>query len=510
MGQQWRALLLGILVLCLLPVPVPARAQGPDSGLRLGSFEVRYGGRVYNDTTDQTTFTYTVAGTGQPPDLSHFDLGLPNCDPPLQVVGYSPARGVSFGVDPTTGIDGIKWDVPLLVTDTRTYTLTLSGNIAEGTVSVAVKDGNGFQAGTIPGPACARPAVTLEKFVSTDGGLTWADADSAPGPSVPLDGQVFFRLTVTNSGDVELGEIRLSDPAYLAACAVPTTLAPGMFFECPTGPFPVAAGQQVNTASVTAEFGGGTVSDADSAYYFGGERPAVDIEKFVSVNGGSVWHDADTAPGPRATVGQDVLFKLVVTNNGTAALTGITLADPAFALAGCTIPEQLAPGDGFECILGPSPAVEGQQQNTATVTATAGASAVTDTDTVFYQGGEADLPIVVVIEGPVVEIRGNVIVIYGFEITLDPADPILIALRVGDHVRVDGGVRDDDGLTVIIAAVVVIVDVDIYINAPGQVWRDGECNNPPPPWAPAHGWRAKCEFGVHPGHFDRDDDHDDD
>jgi len=491
------------------------RAQGPDEGLLLGSFEVSYGGREYDDTADQTTFAYHVAGTGQPPDLSHFDLGLPTCDPPLDVAGYSPASGVSFGVDPTTGIDGVKWDVPLLVTDTRTYTLTLVGNIAEGPVSVAVKDGNGFETGTITGPACVRPAITLEKFVSTDGGLTWADTDSAPRPSVPLDGQVAFRLMITNSGDLDLGEIRLSDPAYdLAACAVPATLAPGAFFECPIGPFPAVAGQQSNTATVTAAFEGGAVSDDDSASYFGGERPAVDIEKFVSVDGGSVWHDADTAPGPRVAVEHDVLFKLVVTNNGTIALTAIALADPGFALTGCVAPAQLEPGDGFECVLGPSPAVEGQQQNAATVTALAGDQQVSDSDAAFYLGGKADLPVVIVIEGPVVEISGNVIVIYGFEITLDPADPILIALRVGDHVRVDGGVSDEDGLTVIIAAAVVIVDVDIYVNVPEQgpvqVWRDGECKNPPPPWAPAHGWRAKCEYGVHPGDFDRDDDHDDD
>jgi hypothetical protein len=29
-----------------------------------------------------------------------------------------------------------------------------------------------------------------------------------------------------------------------------------------------------------------------------------------------------------------------------------------------------------------------------------------------------------------------------------------------------------------------------------QVWRDdNECGNPPPPWAPAHGWRRKCGGG---------------
>ncbi|MBN2472274.1 MAG: hypothetical protein JXN59_16235, partial [Anaerolineae bacterium] len=499
-----------LALLLALPVGLIA-AQGTDGGLRLGSFDVQYGGRTYDAAADQTTFTYLVAGTGQPPDLSHFDLGIPVCDPALEVVGYSPAAAVSFGTDPTTGIDGIKWDVPLLMTDTRTYSLTISGNIAEGAVSVAVKDGNGFEAGTITGPACTRPAITLKKYVSTDAGQTWLDADIAPGPAAPLEGQVMFRLIVTNAGDTDLDTIQLSDPGYdLSACVIPSALAPEAFFECTLGPFPVAEGAQSNAASVTAAFGSVNVSNTDSAHYYGGEHPAIDVEKYVSVDGGAVWHDADAAPGPQAVTGHDVTFKLVVSNNGTVPLTTITLADPGFDLSACVIPDLLEVGDSFECTAGPTPAVEGQQQNTATVAALAGSTSVSDTDSAFYVGGGEDLPVVIVIEGPVVEIRGNVIVIYGFEVALNPDDPVLVALRIGDYVRVGGGLGDGDADVIVIAAsTVVIVNVDIYVNAPSQgtvqVWRDdGECSNLPPPWAPAHGWRAKCEYGVHPGDFNGD------
>lgn len=509
MARHFRTWLL-VITACFLLLPAGlGTAQGPDDGLRLGSFDVRYGGRAYDAAADQTTFSYLVAGTGQPPDLSHFDMQIPLCDPLLEVVGYSPANAVSFGVDPTTGIDGIKWDVPLLVSDTRTYAITITGNVAEGMVSVAVKDGNGFEAGQIPGPACTRPSIMLEKFVSVDGGQTWLEADVAPGPAIPLEGQVAFRLEITNDGDLDLSAIQLSDPGFdLSACTVPPTLVPGAFFECTLGPFPVTEGPHTNTAAVTADFGGGPVSATDSAHYYGGERPAVDVEKFVSVDGGAVWHDADTAPGPSAVIGHDVQFKLVVTNNGTLPLNTIVLADPGFDLTPCVLPESLAPQDSFECVVGPVVALEGQQQNTVTVAAIAGDTSVNDTDSAFYLGDTESLPVVIVIEGPVVEIRGNVIVIYGFEITLNPDDPVLVALRIGDNVRVDGGLADDSDVTIIIAAVVVIVDVDIYVNVPQgdtvQIWRDGECNNPPPPWAPAHGWRAKCEYGMHPGDFNQD------
>jgi hypothetical protein len=87
-------------------------------------------------------------------------------------------------------------------------------------------------------------------------------------------------------------------------------------------------------------------------------------------------------------------------------------------------------------------------------------------------------------------------VIYGISITLDPDDPILLALQIGDVVRVHGTVIDDGTTIIILALTIIIVDVDIYVNVDvdgPSVWRDdGNCNNPPPPWAPAHGWRRKC------------------
>ncbi len=100
-----------------------------------------------------------------------------------------------------------------------------------------------------------------------------------------------------------------------------------------------------------------------------------------------------------------------------------------------------------------------------------------------------------IIEGAVEAINDNVIVIYGFEIELSPGDPLLLVIKVGDVVRVEGNF---DG-TIVIAILVTILNVDVIVNETGEVWRDaGDCSNPPPPWAPANGWRARCE-GQQPG-----------
>jgi len=103
-----------------------------------------------------------------------------------------------------------------------------------------------------------------------------------------------------------------------------------------------------------------------------------------------------------------------------------------------------------------------------------------------------DLPITIVIEGPVTAININIITIYNINIELDEDDPNLTIIQIGDIVRVEGDTEDMDGTIVIIVINITIINVDINVDT-GEVWRDdGNCGNGPPPWAPAHGWRRRC------------------
>lgn len=113
---------------------------------------------------------------------------------------------------------------------------------------------------------------------------------------------------------------------------------------------------------------------------------------------------------------------------------------------------------------------------------------------------EATLDSVIIIEGPVDEIRDNVIVVYGIEIIVDPTDPVLAVIKIGDLVHVEG--RPGDSPTIIIAIIVIIINVDeppdnVNVNPnTGETWTDdGSCSNPPPDWAPANGWRRRCGQG---------------
>lgn len=102
----------------------------------------------------------------------------------------------------------------------------------------------------------------------------------------------------------------------------------------------------------------------------------------------------------------------------------------------------------------------------------------------------------IVVEGPVSDIQLNVITIYDLEIVLQPDDPILSLIQIGDEVRVEGVVEENEGVIVVVAVTVTSINVEVFVGDNGQVWRDsGDCSNPPPDWAPANGWRRRCEGG---------------
>ncbi|MEO8608423.1 MAG: hypothetical protein ABI690_11095 [Chloroflexota bacterium] len=102
------------------------------------------------------------------------------------------------------------------------------------------------------------------------------------------------------------------------------------------------------------------------------------------------------------------------------------------------------------------------------------------------------LPITIVIEGPVQAINVNIITIYNINIELDPNDQNLQIIQVGDIVHIDGDTQELNGTIIIVVINIIIINVDVNPGS-GEIWRDdGNCSNPPPSWAPAHGWHRRC------------------
>ncbi|MGB3216638.1 MAG: SdrD B-like domain-containing protein, partial [Anaerolineae bacterium] len=132
----------------------------------------------------------------------------------------------------------------------------------------------------------AAPAIAVKKYVSVDNQATWDDAESAPGPTAIESSSVYFRFEVTNTGDVTLTNVTLSDSDFspLTGCTVPATLNAGQSYSCVYGPVTAVVGQHENTATVQGSYGGATYSDTDKAHYYGTPVGAI---------GDFVWYDSD-------------------------------------------------------------------------------------------------------------------------------------------------------------------------------------------------------------------------
>jgi hypothetical protein len=448
------------LVAILLTGALPAAGQSAPNEVALSGSTIAYGGRVYDAASNQTTYTYNVGGTGQRPAGSTFNVEIPACAPALLIVSAEPAAGVGLGFDEFTGIDGLKWPLAADAAQSGVFAVTFMGNVAEGTVQVAVKTGN-YEIAQLPGPSCVTASLSVENYVSSDG-VTWSDSDDIPGLQVETGAQVWFRFVVSNAGNVDLSGLVLTDSLYdLTGCTLPAVLAVNSVAECTVGPFAAAQGQHANLTTVTAVHGAETVSATDSASYYSGDLPLIEIEKLVAKNESDNWRET-----VRVRSGRSVSFKLSIANTGNVALTDLVLTDSVYSTSGCTLPAALAPGETFDCVIGPFSTGSDDLTNTATVTASFGELTVSDTDTASYtitaENDDDDGPIIV-IEGPIEEIDVNIITIFDIDIEVDVNDPILRNIRIGDVIRVEGDMTGDGTTIVIVAVTIVIVDIDIVV-----------------------------------------------
>jgi uncharacterized repeat protein (TIGR01451 family) len=193
------------------------------------------------------------------------------------------------------------------------------------------------------------------------------DADGFPGPYILVGGPVTWTYVVTNTGDLPLSDVTVTDNQGVAVSCPQSILDPGGEMSC-TANGTAEAGQYENTGTAV-----GTppdldnVSDTDLSHYFGA-APAIGVEKEVSVDDGTTWVDADEPPGPSAIEGSDVQFKVVVTNIGNVDLSNITLSDTDFGVSSCVVPGSLAVDGSFECVMTVSAVFGqlGQHTNTAT------------------------------------------------------------------------------------------------------------------------------------------------
>jgi uncharacterized repeat protein (TIGR01451 family) len=226
-------------------------------------------------------------------------------------------------------------------------------------------------------PVPAYPSLVLDK---TAGPITDADGN---GPDA--GDTITYGFTVTNTGNVTLNPVAVSDPKLGGAITCPSgALAPGVTITCTPKTYTltqadVNAGKVDNTATATGTPPTGPdVTDTDSTSTPVPSGPSIKLEKSASAIA-----DLD-GNGPDA--GDTITYSFTVTNTGNVTLNPVTVNDPKLGGAITCPPGALAPGAHVDCAGKTYPLTQadvnaGKVDNTATASgAPPSGSNVTDTD----------------------------------------------------------------------------------------------------------------------------------
>ncbi|MFP4655045.1 MAG: NosD domain-containing protein, partial [Methanohalobium sp.] len=167
-------------------------------------------------------------------------------------------------------------------------------------------------------PLTINASIDVEKYTN---GL---DADKVKGPEIKVGNQVTWTYNVTNTGNLTLNNITVTDDKLGEISCSKTTLEPGESVIC-TANSTSQSGQYSSLGNVTAickkELCGGIIlDDSDPSHYFGA-TPSIDIELYC--NG----EDADQPRGPTMQKMNQVKWTYDVTNTGNINLTDIKITN---------------------------------------------------------------------------------------------------------------------------------------------------------------------------------------
>ena len=126
----------------------------------------------YDTANNSTIFTYRLDAAGDEKDLSHWVLAIDIDETGLTSV--APDNLTSYGLDPTTGVMGIKWDAGQDAGTSMFYIVTVPGQVSIIDISYAVKGGTYYAVGITQGPGDS-VVVSDENFNIS--GILYVDAN---------------------------------------------------------------------------------------------------------------------------------------------------------------------------------------------------------------------------------------------------------------------------------------------------------------------------------------------
>jgi len=194
------------------------------------------------------------------------------------------------------------------------------------------------------------------------------DGISQPGETIS------YTFTITNTGNVTLTNVMVSDPLLMVMGTTIASLAPGVTDNTTfSGEYiltqnDIDNGQVVNMANVMGiDPNGDPTEDPDDETTDTPQSPSIEVEKIGVYN--------DENGDGLAQPGESISYTFVIENTGNVTLTNIMVSDPLITVSGGTI-LSLAPGEIDNStfmgtyLLNQMDVDNGEVENTATVNAT--------------------------------------------------------------------------------------------------------------------------------------------
>jgi uncharacterized repeat protein (TIGR01451 family) len=230
----------------------------------------------------------------------------------------------------------------------------------------------------------ATPGIVLKKYTNGH------DADTPTGPNILVGQPVTWTYVVTNTGNITLVNVQVTDDIEGVISCPKTTLLPGEVMTCEKAGV-ARAGQYANTGTVSAVNSatpnGPGLTSSDPSHYFGA-TPGIVLKKYVNGD------DANTAPGITVPVGSTVTWTYIVTNTGNTVLNNVAVVDDIEGAIPCP-KNTLQPGESMTCTRN-GVVTLGQYRNVGTVTATDllnPDTPLTSSDPAHHNGGAPDIRI---------------------------------------------------------------------------------------------------------------------
>ena len=226
---------------------------------------------------------------------------------------------------------------------------------------------------TDPAPATDSTTTPLPRTAALTLDKTGVAADAGSDGMIGAGDTIAYSFVVTNTGNVTLSSVAVSDPKVGTVSCPVTTLAPGASVTC-TGTYTltqadVDAGTVNNTATATATAPAGVTNPppaTDSASTPVPGTAALTLDKSAAA-------PVDANSNGRLDPGDTIAYSFVVTNTGTVSLSSVAVTDPKVGTVSCPV-TTLAPGASTTCTatytLTQADVDAGTVDNTATATAT--------------------------------------------------------------------------------------------------------------------------------------------